>query len=856
MRGIFDNRQLVYNAIEAGRIDRYALDLLLQDGEPAGEEAVLWDYKLEVPITPTVRQNKSSQDARNAKMAELVKDAVAFYNSYGGYLVVGVRDKGREIVGFSGDFDAADLNKRIKGATDVSVETVYRSIDIGDILPGYNLGLLFIPRRKVGERPAQFKKDAPESDQGARAYRKGSFYRRERDQCIPAESPEDYEFLYGSRELGYTLVVSDFIDNNLPARDQEFTSLIGREEHISTLWSWLSDSFSPIKILSGLGGVGKTSIAFTFAERLIFKRGTLLDRVIWLGAKTETYSGELDRFVAVARTDFNDVDQLLESILLETGCPREQIPDSTSRDDLLELCVEHLASHRYLLIVDNVDSMPDDEQQLVFHLLTQICASSRTKAIITARRNLGAHRSYYIEVNGLEIDEFSDFVVEKMKLLGLSGTISDSNLAQFHEDSAGSPLFALSVLRLVAAGDPLKSALKHWKGSDGESVRDAAFRREIGRLKRNEAACLLALCYVDSASIIQLSAMVGLNRFEVQKAIDELRAFSMTEMSTDLEGGASYSIPSTLSLMRRPLEERVPDHEEIADRCNEYVALAKNKKPFVGEAVKTAVALMAIGKCDAGRALVEEALTSLPDDPDLLCLLGRCHQTAGNEAAAHEVLSRAYDLGCRKRELFVHWIASAEARDDWRTAADLAQKGELESGLCWFKSKRLSALLRIGDDRARIGDYRAAIEIYEGGLDDVVRGLRSYQDPSDRSTLYSLRETLAVRWLGAVQMSARQQNDDERRLFGAYCRAILTYKLRREKFVVDALSTLGHWIARVEARRTLSITAEEHVGDALARLKRLESGFASPPSFPPGVEAKFETLAAPLRVRLLRILSR
>lgn len=821
--GFFDTRQRIYNAVQEGRLDQALLTEFFPSGQLLDEEAVLWDYKITLPNPLGPKPSKDETLEHGAKLAEVVKDAVAFYNSYGGYLVAGIDDKTRDVVGYSGTFDTADLNQKIQGATGVSVETVFRLLDVGSIKPGASLGILYIPKRPFGLKPAQFKKNAPENAYGKKAYSKDDFYLRERDRCIPSRTPEDFEYLYSTREVDYSLSTNEVIDNNLPSRDQEFTGLIGRDEQITKLWSWLSDGFSPIKILSGLGGVGKTSIAYSFAERLIFKRGTSIDRIVWLGAKVETFSGELNRFVATSRTDFATVNELLVNILLETGCPKTLIADDISDEHLLELCSEHLSAHRYLLLVDNVDSMKDDEQQLVFHLLTQVCSSSRTKCIITARRNLGAHRAYYIEVEGFGYDDFVRFVEEKANLLQIKNPIKTGELQDFWASSGGSPLFTLSVLRLMMLGDTLRDALKNWRGSDGEAVRDAAFRREIGRLKRKEASVLLALCHVPSASAVQLSAILNLSRFEIQEAIDGLRAFSMMEVETDLLGGSTYSIPATLALVRPLVESRVTDHDEVAQRCAEYTALSNNKAPYVGEVVTRAIALLATKKHSEAISLVRSALSELPEDGDLLCLLGRCYQESGNDSRAKDELSRAFDLGCRKRELFTHWTAILERQEDWSNLVNLSEKAYEATSIEWFRIKQVVGKLQLGDALGRGGNYPDATRLYEESLNLVIASLRRRLLSSDRSEFSRLRSNLALRWLGAVRMSIGSQMDDERRMFGAYFKAITVFKLRSDAVYLSTTTVVSDWTSRFETRKTLSDTARDYILQTIERLNRLIS---------------------------------
>jgi hypothetical protein len=40
----------------------------------------------------------------------------------------------------------------------------------------------------------------------------------------------------------------------------------------------------------------------------------------------------------------------------------------------MRLIKEHLSSFSYLIVLDNVDSFSDEDQQQTFHLMTQLCS--------------------------------------------------------------------------------------------------------------------------------------------------------------------------------------------------------------------------------------------------------------------------------------------------------------------------------------------------------------------------------------------------------------------------------------------------------------------------------------------------
>lgn len=819
--GIFGRRRELYAAVKMGRIDQGALELLLPNGAATADESPLWDYKISLPIPVAGRGNATTKQAHDAKMAETIKDCVAFYNSYGGYIVTGVDDTSREVRGFAGSFDAADLNKRIQGATGVNIETIYAVLDASHIEQALQIGILYIPQRPTGLMPAQFKRSAPDLDNGRRAYSAGDFYLRERDMCRPAVSPEDFEFLYGSRTLEDSGYRNFFLENNLPAREQDFVRLIGRDREISDLWMWIADVFSPIKILSGLGGVGKTSIAYTFSERIIYHGPNNIDRLVWLGAKTETFSGELNKLVPTSRTDFSKIDELLVQLLLHTGCPPEQIPDDPTREDLLGLCQQHLSAFTYFLVVDNVDTLTDEEQQTVFHVLTQLCSVSRTKCIITARRNLGAPRAVYMEIEGLDYGDFVDFVNEKAKLLKVQvPPPASSEMKQFYEDSGGSPLFALSTLRLVALGDNFSAALNNWRGSDGEAVREAAFKREVGRLSAHEAKVLLVLCYLKSASIVQLSSILKLTRFEIQRALETLQAFSMTRLDTSLPGGADFAIPNTLALVTSIVERRVPDAAGVHEACSQYKKISENRKPFIGEVVSRAISHLREGDPLSAEQTALAGLQRLPDDGDLTCLLGRCQFERKDYASAISTFQKAHALGCRKRDLYFGWIAAYEARQDWKNIIEIAVVAEDETGAARFRIDRNRARMQLGDERARSGDYSAAASTYEEAMNDASDGMRRYVQAGDRAEIRRQIEVLVLRWVGAIGVQASASGEGGRRMFGAYYRAFFGFHICKESIIVGALSSLSDWVSRVAVRRALSETGREHLELARTRLAR------------------------------------
>jgi hypothetical protein len=74
-------RSNVSRLITLGVTDASVVHELLREGIAIRDEAVLWDFKRELPVLPAGKLNTSLSSGYDLKFSEIVKDAVAFYNT-------------------------------------------------------------------------------------------------------------------------------------------------------------------------------------------------------------------------------------------------------------------------------------------------------------------------------------------------------------------------------------------------------------------------------------------------------------------------------------------------------------------------------------------------------------------------------------------------------------------------------------------------------------------------------------------------------------------------------------------------------------------------------------------------------
>ena len=130
---------------------------LFPSGKPHQFESELWDYKKEIPLLPD-SPDDSQRKLHKAELGSIIKDIVAFHNSYGGYIAFGVTDKGKNrLIGCDGDFDCGDLNKRIQSYTAANIECLYKTVSLSQDGRTPRVGLLLVPRRPAGATPVRIR---------------------------------------------------------------------------------------------------------------------------------------------------------------------------------------------------------------------------------------------------------------------------------------------------------------------------------------------------------------------------------------------------------------------------------------------------------------------------------------------------------------------------------------------------------------------------------------------------------------------------------------------------------------------------------------------------------------------------
>lgn len=711
----------LHKDIQTGAVPSALLEQLLANGEIVPECEVL-DFKSLSPST-------------DSEYAKTMRDAVAFHNSYGGFIVFGVseieKDKKFRVDGVQGG--GLHLQKikdfvRTYSGTDIRLQVA--SLDLED---SKRLEILCIAKRMLGEKPVRFQKNGPDDKPGKPTFKKSDVVFRRIDCNAIAENPDDYDFLYSARKppsldlsAEQATDLGDPLWHNLPDRTLICSRFVGRTSSLGELWSWLADDFSRVKLIAGEGGLGKTSLAYRFCEELVTRRVKPFTTVLWLSAKKLQFVPAENAYRKSSHVDYDSAASLFRTICLELGCLDSDVADLDQRE-LMQLALQTCATVPSFLVVDDVDSLTPDDQKSVMEF--GLRAPQTIKLLLTTRVNFSYAPENVLKLNGLEGEDFIDFVHVLRTKYGLP-TASQKQIDRLQDATGGSPLFTDSLLRLERRGLTLDAAIGQWKGEKGVEARKAALQREVQQLSKEAKRVLYVTSLLKNCSYTELAQIVDYTDQTLGDALQELSSLFLISAPA-IAKEARYTVePNTGALVLEIGSTLTIDHTALQQQAKkertDAIGMSFHKRlDLVGLAINQAIAkLKARDPKGALDGVLETAKKLSKPHPDLLLMIGRCQltQTPPNFSEASKALDQSFQLGQRKTLLFDLWFQAEYGSSDLDSSLLVIDKALEQPGIelnDWYERR---AKVRI--ERAQRRGGVGASDFLRREIDEAIRDLR------------------------------------------------------------------------------------------------------------------------------------
>lgn len=664
-------RRFLANSVEIGTLDKTLIDQLLFEDGFLAVEGVLLDYKRDFPT------DKSA-------MCKFIKHIAAFHNTYGGYLIIGADeiDKDAEILPCCEvvqSIESKQLRDLCREYLSSPIELQITVLDFEFRMKQWQVQAIHIPKRGQVD-PVVSKKDSAMGKAGKPVFQAGEIFVRDGDNSVIASSPTHFKLVFGCRVNPFLIVdantaVISPVEGRLPDRSFICPEFIGRQDVIAQLFGWLSDDFSCVRVLAGEGGLGKTSIAYEFAQEVSRSHLGNIELIVWMTAKKQQFRALTNSYEEIIDTHFSSSKELFSELAIRLAATEEEVL-GTSESHLPKLLKNLLKDIRVFAVIDDLDSLDINEQKRCIEVCQQL-AGAGSRFLFTTRKNATASSSTAIELQGLAIEDYQKLIESWQSRLKLAH-LTDKTVERLYETSKGSPLYTESLLRLIRSGMPPNDAIAKWRGALGIDVRNAALKREILQLSPEAKRALVTVAILGECSYAEVKQATAFSDQTLVDSFNELQSLFLL-YAPEIAGQSRTGISNTTRDLVRSLgPELIPSftsYEQLT-QANRFKAKSRGGDVnIVGAAINQALALLAARNPEEALKTVEEVNINFGGkNHDLLFMQARsllaCNPSRIEEA--RRSFKQAYAFGQRKALFFQLWFETESQAEHYEIAIEVA----------------------------------------------------------------------------------------------------------------------------------------------------------------------------------------
>ncbi len=496
-----------------------------------------------------------------------------------------------------------------------------------------------------------------------------------------------------------------------------------------------------------------------------------------------------------------------------------------------------MSIYNVLLIIDDIDSLPIEEQREVIYTLSNIVngtvdgVRSPSRVLFTSRTDQSLPPSNIVRVEGFEITEFSEFLDSMCAKMHVN-IPKNLKVSHLHRVTSGSPLFAGSIVRLVRLGMSFEEAMSRWKSTEGEEARRFSFERELSVLSNSASRVLYACCLLGETSISEIAEALDCSTKMVIDNVSELQSYHLIITNTISKNETKIKAPDDVNLTRDILKRHLSN---TGTQIEKSVGRIKNRES--GSIRKISIETRSIVEkwknqdFDAALILSKDLAKQFPRSGDVYSLVACTYMfsTPPNYIEADKNFKLAFDLGSTRPDLSERWIEAKRNIDDWTGITEIVEKMRIR-GMKPFPfveeyARAIRNLVSISFERQ---DYRRASEISKKGIERIGLILKRNDYPRTE-------ETVVKRWAeGLVETyisttSTLCNNDgDLLDLFDAV-HFVFECNVNIIDHIDVAIDAIERWWNSVEMRRNYDERALEILATRFGRIMQIEREFTSNP---------------------------
>ena len=216
------------------------------------------------------------------------------------------------------------------------------------------------------------------------------------------------------------------ITHNLP--EQPYKKFFGRMDAVEKIKNTLLDGATFIASIDGVGGIGKTALAYYFCKEVILPSKEF-NNVIWITAKETVFDPfSIGSMIKKIDNKFEGINSLIDVTLTTIGFEEYLDEDLKNKKDLFE---EFIKSDSVLIVLDNLENIDDEEFfEYIKTDFNKFAAVNRKLKVLTTSRKRKKIIDNPIEIEGLAIED----ALAMLKYLAKEYNVKDILKATDHDN--------------------------------------------------------------------------------------------------------------------------------------------------------------------------------------------------------------------------------------------------------------------------------------------------------------------------------------------------------------------------------------------------------------------------------------
>ncbi|MBN1968800.1 MAG: hypothetical protein JW870_05500 [Candidatus Delongbacteria bacterium] len=239
--------------------------------------------------------------------------------------------------------------------------------------------------------------------------------------------------------------------HNLP--DPPYTKFFGRQNSISSIIENLLEGNTYIVSIDGVGGIGKTALAYHFCQNYLIENETF-EYLIWLTAKETVFDAFSDeKQIKEVKNEFKGISTLIDTTLETLKCQDLLDADFETKKMFFE---DIITNNSIFFVFDNLENVNDNT---FFEYITKdfnkIANKNRRLKVLTTSRKRKKIIDFPIEIEGLNTEDalsMLKYLADKQELREITNQPGDHTNIKLIEKVGRIPLGIEFIIGQMALG--------------------------------------------------------------------------------------------------------------------------------------------------------------------------------------------------------------------------------------------------------------------------------------------------------------------------------------------------------------------------------------------------------------------